>query len=314
MIGPIDAEQAIETMLLKGAAIMREAVEIYRPIAVFAAYSGGNDSVTTTHFACTNYSAEVFHGNTMTGLKLTREHVHKTCNRFGWRLHEKFATPQGPPSCMYTKGKRLPFDAAKSLPFGKWIDGGRTSYEESVLNFGFPGPAQHGLMFNRLKGRSVAKLIAQAKTGHHRRSHVLIVSGIRHDESSIRAGYKRAIQKDGSAIWVNPFYWQTKYDFELYRQEFGLPRNPVTDRIGISGECNCGCFAKPGERQLIASIDPDKSAEIDELQKRVNDIGFPWGWGERPPAWFTKKDDQPTLFDTKDFRPMCVGCERRSAG
>lgn len=315
----MDAEQIAEAMLLQGAGIMREAIETYRPIAIFAAFSGGNDSIVSTHFACTNYSADVVNCNTKTGVQRTVEHMRATCARHGWKLHEKHAEPSGQPAYMYRGRKpdrvRVPFDPAVALPFGKWIEGS-SAYEEYVFNFGFPGPAQHGRMFDRLKGRSLERLLAETKRGHHRRSHVLFVSGIRKDESARRAGYNRAIQKDGSAVWVNPFYYQNKYAFEVYRQEFGLRRNPVSDCIGISGECNDAAYAKPGEKEKLRSVDAGLVARIERTEEKVRAIGFPWGWGERPPKEFRGKpcEDLPgqlTLFDVKDFQPMCVGCEYR---
>jgi 3'-phosphoadenosine 5'-phosphosulfate sulfotransferase (PAPS reductase)/FAD synthetase len=304
----IDDEQRIEAMLTRGASIMQAALEEFKPIAVFAAYSGGNDSVVSSHFACTNYAADVVHCGTRISLQKTRMHVIDTCEKFGWVLHQRLAQPEGKPK---------PLDP-KTLPMGFWQDA-RTAYEEIVLNYGFPGPAMHGRMYQRLKERPLARLVAQTKTGHSRRSHVMLVSGIRHDESWIRAGYKRAVQKDGGKVWVNPFYFQTAYDFEVYRQEFGLPRNPVSDRIGFSGECLCGAYAKPGEKELIRSVEPETIAYIEELERKVEYSGFPWGWGQKPPKWWTdQKADrlagqQPLFFDDipTGFEPMCAGCPRR---
>jgi hypothetical protein len=121
------------------------------------------------------------------------------------------------------------------------------------------------------------------------------------------------VQKDGSRIWVNPFYWNTSVDFEAYRQEFALPRNPVKDHIGISGECLCGAFAKPAEKEAIRSVDPTMGAYLDSLECRVRDNGYPWGWGESIPTWWQDMNrGQGFLFALDPtFRPMCVGCKLR---
>jgi 3'-phosphoadenosine 5'-phosphosulfate sulfotransferase (PAPS reductase)/FAD synthetase len=315
-----ETEAAVDAMLVRGKEIMLEAFRIAKPIALFALYSGGNDSIVSTHFACTNYRPRVLHCGTTIGIQQTKGHVRGVCSRFGWDLLMEQAIVQGPPSFSWSKdaaGKRIkvPFDPFL-LPSGAWTDGA-TAYEEAVLNYGFPGPGQHGRMYQRLKERSLDRVVSDAKKDHERNRNVLLVSGIRHDESAIRAGYKSAIQKDGCKVWVNPFYFQTAADFEAYRHEFGLPRNPVSKRIGISGECLCGAFAKPGELELVRSVEPETAAAIDELSARVQANGFPWGWGERPPAWWIRdqrdrKSGQLGLLDDgPTFQPMCVGCPHR---
>lgn len=85
------------------------------------------------------------------------------------------------------------------MPRGKengWVEG-NTTYEEEIFNFGFPGPPQHFKMFTVLKRRPIEKYIKRIKTFYRRNECILLITGIRHDESSIRAGYKAAIKKEG---------------------------------------------------------------------------------------------------------------------
>lgn len=313
---------AIAEMIVKGLGIVQEAIDLYKPVAILAAFSGGNDSIVSTHFGATEFGATVVHCNTGTGLKKTRQHIQTVIDRFGWPMVEGFARPEGKPKKMNPK-TRLPEDG--------WMDG-ETAYEEYVLNFGFPGPAQHKRMFQRLKERALDRIVQEIKSKHGRRSLVAIISGIRHDESAQRAGYKRAIHKPDNRpnVWINPFYWNTAADFEMYRQEFGLPRNPVKSIIGISGECNCASYAKPGEKELIRQVEPEYADYLDCLEIRVRARGFPWGWGERPPEWWTDfvlgqeflfpmdgsdfGDDELELGhddSEPEFMPMCVGCPSR---
>jgi len=65
----------IESMIAQGHAIMREAIELYKPIAIFAGFSGGNDSIVATHFACENYEAASIHANTQIGIEASRQHA-----------------------------------------------------------------------------------------------------------------------------------------------------------------------------------------------------------------------------------------------
>jgi len=305
-----DSEQRIERMLAKGHAIMREALDTYKPVAIIACYSSGNDSIVSTHFAATNYSAKVGMVNTRIGVQKSIQHAITTCAKLGWDMEMKFADPEGKPK---KKKDGSPWDE-KRLLSGRWTDG-ETAYEEAVLNFGFPGKSQHSRMYIRLKERSFNAFKRDAKVGHSRNDNVMFVSGVRADESVIRAGYKTAIQKNQSAVWVNPFYYATAADFALYREEYGLPINPVSKQIGISGECLCGAFAKPGEKELIRQIEPETVDYIESLESRCKELGLPCRWGESP----VKERDlagQTLLFqdlygETSDFMPACVGCIRR---
>lgn len=175
----------------------------------------------------------------------------------------------------------------------------------------------HGVMFANLKGRPIARFMAGLKAGHKRSARVMFVSGVRHDESARRAGYKSAVTKVKAQVWVNPFYFRSAADFAAYRDEFGLPANPVKRLCGISGECCCGAFGKPHvERPAYRQIDPAFADYLDALEVRVREAGFPWGWGESPPAWWlAERADaecgQRYLFDaaeTPRFQPTCVGC------
>jgi hypothetical protein len=295
-------EAYIDRMIVQGRKITDEAVATYKPDAIIAAFSGGNDSIVSTHFAVEQYGATVVHCDTGIGIRKTRSHVDNTATRYGWDLRVSHASPSGKPG---------PLDPS-SLPVGRWTDA-ETAYEEFVLNHGFPGPAQHGRMYQRLKERPLLRVARELRSGRAKK--VLVISGIRHDESSVRAGYKRAIQAPPKTflVWTNPFYYHTAMDFESYRDEFGLPRNPVKARVGISGECLCGAYASEGEKELVRSVEPETAGYLDRLEDRVRANGFPWGWGEQPPkAYLDSKRGQMFMFPTLvGFEPMCVGCARK---
>lgn len=305
------AEERMEKMLKSGRKIMREAIEEYKPVAIFAGFSGGNDSVVVTHFACTEFGATAIHANTMIGVEKSRQHARDTAAKWGWGFSEKYAESSGPPK---KKKDGSPFDP-KALPTGEWQDGD-TRYEEFCFNFGMPGPGQHPRMYQILKERVFEAYKRDAKAGKHRRSTVMFVSGVRHDESAIRAGYKTAVKKIGSSIWVQPFYWHTKHDFAMYRDEFGLPRNPVSDIVGISGECLCGTMGDRAELDAVAKIEPETTAYIHRLEEKCKSLGLPCLWATRPqkPKSSSADKNQLELFgNTPEFQPACVGCIRRNS-
>lgn len=312
-----DPEARIDLMIADGKRIMAEAIATYKPVAIVAAFSSGDDSIVSTHFAMTNYSdAFVFNADTLIGLAPSRCHLRNVCAKSKWQLEVGDAYAEGPPKRMRENGKLVPFDAA-ILPSGKWVDGA-TAYEELCLNHGFPGPGMHARAYQRLKERPITRMLRRlGASGAASKPKVLLVSGIRHDESSRRAGYKRAHAAGRYGdVWVNPFYYHTAADFELYREEFGLPRNPVKRQCGISGECCCGAFGDAiVERQAYRAVDPEMADRLDTLEARVRSNGYPWGWAERQPSWFARKrqderSGQCVLFDLypPEFQPMCVGC------
>jgi 3'-phosphoadenosine 5'-phosphosulfate sulfotransferase (PAPS reductase)/FAD synthetase len=224
------------------------------------------------------------HINTGIGIERTREFVRETCGDSGWSLREEKTTQ---------------------------------SYEDLVLERGFPGPAMHGKMYNRLKERPIRRVVSEAKCGHSRTACVMIVSGIRHDESAIRTGYQRAISKVGSQVWVNPLYWSTIDVFRAYRERHKLQPNPVSAKLGFSGECLCGAHADKGELDRIEFVCPQTAAYLRDLESRVRQAGFPWGYESGPPRWWLDQQrGQGLLGDWFDDAPqckpgpMCHSCEK----
>ena len=290
----------VEQMTEQASIIVRQVMAEFDISHVVAAFSGGDDSIVSTHWAMDYFpDAVVMIGDTQIGIEKTRKHQTACCERFGWKYHRVSPAPEGAPP-NWSK---------------YWVDG-NTSYEEFVLNHGFPGHAQHHRMYQRLKQRAFRKIkpiLGKAKRG----SRIMVVSGIRQDESSIRAGYKRAYAEEKSErfVWVNPFYYSSATDFEAYSQEFGLPRNPVKQLCGISGECCCGAHAVPGEREAYRIAEPAFADYLDALEARVMQA-FPWGWECGPPKWYIDQNrGQKFLFDVsenqKTFMPAFVGCVRK---
>jgi len=309
-------EQKIEQMIDAGRKITADAIEQYKPIAIFGGFSGGDDSIVATHFAVSEFGAAAVHCNTLTGMETNRQHIDRVVDRLGWHLIEQHAVALGPPKSTRTQinGKRLdtPFNPA-SLPTGRWQDG-ETAYEEYCYNFGMPGPGQHGRLYQRLKERSFNAIRREAKQGQSRNATVMMITGIRRDESAIRAGYNRAVSKVGGTVWVNPFYWFDASSFELYRQEFGLPRNPVKPVVGISGDCLCGTMGSRDELELVGRLEPKRKVYIQGIEMQCESLGLPCKWATRPEKKQKTDELQLMLFGAEPtWQPACVGCSRRSA-
>ena len=183
-----------------------------------------------------------------------------------------------------------------------------TSYRELVLERGFPGPAMHYKMFQRLKERCLEQ-VRNELVGNPRRERVLFIAGRRRAESRRRANIP-LWEVDGSVIWASPIAMWTKEDMVMYRalaQRDGdpVPFNTVADALGMSGECLCGAFAQDGELERIRCWYPETAQEIDALEADVRAAGIPepfckWGHGKGKP--------------TEKTGPLCTSCDLRQLG
>ena len=240
----------------------------------YALFSGGDDSLTATHFAMTYSHAQcVLHINTgisakKDGKSVPLEFVKWTCAKYGWPLRVEV-----PPTL---------------------------SYREFVLKWGFPGPGYHSVIYAWLKERAIRKVIRETKTSFRER--VGLINGVRAQESTRRMGYGEAIHREGCQLWIAPLYSWSKMDCVRYIERHGLTRSPVVELLHMSGECLCGAFAHENELKEIALWYPETVAEIEALQKEAEAAGKYCKWGERPPGKRERKSK---------FMPMCAGCAVR---
>lgn len=228
-------------------------------------FSGGNDSTTLGHIF-RHRVTHVIHANTTIGIEETRVFVRDTCKAWGLPLIEKVAP---------------------------------TSFRELVIERGFPGPAMHFKMYQRLKERCLRAALRDLVSNPYR-ERVVFVAGRRRQESARRADVALS-ERDGSAIWVSPLAFWTSLDMNTYRTTHDVPRNTVSDTLHMSGECLCGAFAHRGELDEIGYWFPAMKAEIEALEAEVRSAGHPepyctWGHGQGKPS---------------QSGPMCSSCDAR---
>jgi 3'-phosphoadenosine 5'-phosphosulfate sulfotransferase (PAPS reductase)/FAD synthetase len=290
---------SLEDAVDRARSILRDAISEYRPVEVLAGFSGGHDSLVTTHFTLGELEhASSLHINTGIGIDATRRFVRETAMLRGWDLI---------------------------------ISKAEASYEDLVLGKvetypgGFPGAPMHPVMYRRLKERPLHKTAMMLRSHYSRQTRgkrwVMVATGVRGDESAIRTGYKEAVRADAehSILWVNPFYWATADHFKAYRSAHDLPVNPVCLTLGFSGECLCGAHADVGELLRIRMVEPETADRIEALQRRSAEAGFPWGYEDNgPPKWFRDQKRGQAFFDfhqasKADHRPMCHNCEKVKA-
>lgn len=260
--------------------VLDAAISGFKPVAIFALFSGGHDSLTSTHFAASHLGERltgVAHINTGFGIGETRRFVRQTCVDMGWRLLEYKAIEN-------TKADGSPDPMI---------------YRELVLKHGFPGPQSHKFMYQYLKERQLRRLIRDYKK--QRTDKIMLISGVRFSESSRRMGNIELLHQEGASIWVSPLAEFESIDQQRYMAQFSLPENPVKKLLCMSGECLCGAFARKNELEEIRLWFPKTAARIDRLNEEVLAAGHKHKWGEWKP-----KDRMAAKNDL--VLPLCVSC------
>jgi 3'-phosphoadenosine 5'-phosphosulfate sulfotransferase (PAPS reductase)/FAD synthetase len=128
-------------LLMRASWVIEEALARHNPSHVFGLFSGGHDSLCSTHVASGHPSfSGAVHIDTGIGIRETRLFVEQTARRQGWPLH------------VYTPDAK--------------------TYDELVLDKGFPsGPKSHNAMYYWLKqtsGASTGSGLQAAPEGPHR--------------------------------------------------------------------------------------------------------------------------------------------------
>lgn len=263
-------------------------------------FSSGHDSYTACKVASlhSKFDGRVYHIRTGIGASAAFEFAQEVCRHERWTLQE-FAS--------------------------------KSTYEMFVRERGFPGPGMHQWAYVRLKERCVRMMCAMhtkdlpvkrrsrnGVTGMFSRTvkrNVALITGCREQESDRRMGTVAPLkigetQKDGKIVnkyryWVAPCHNWSSEDQLLFMDAYDLPRNPIKmTPIGMSGECFCGAFAKPGELDMIRRYAPDVAQEIDRLAVIAKACGKHSVWGTRP--------DRRKGVVIAQTGPLCNSCDIRS--
>jgi 3'-phosphoadenosine 5'-phosphosulfate sulfotransferase (PAPS reductase)/FAD synthetase len=257
----------------------------HEPVATVCLFSGGHDSTVLAHRCRDHYEALAFI-DTGTAIPGVREFV------------ESYAEWLGKPLRILESGdayRRLVLGLHKENPPPEWRP------------YGFPGPAGHNRAYNQIKERQLRKLRADLQDGHRRGARVLMLSGIRRAESQRRKG-RPEISFHGSIVFANPLIDWTAREMLAYRHDHGLPESEVAALLHRSGECNCGSFAAPGEREQLQALWPEWFDEtIASLEREAEAAGIgSCRWGER-----TVIDSADTPEDGLQLwneQPLCADC------
>lgn len=255
--------EPFDGMKLDAEQVLIDAIVEHDPRKVFALFSGGNDSAVLVSWVKRTIGhkldAAVFI-DTGTALPGVREFV------------EAFCANRHLPLLIYSAGD---------------------AYDLMVRERGFPGPAAHRYAYVRLKERQVDALVRDHK--QRRSDRVMLLTGVRRSESVRRMGTTEPVRRDGAQVWVAPLIDWTDADMRAYRAANGMEQSDAAALLHRSGECNCGAFAKPGERDELRSLYPTW------FEQRIAPLEAATGqtWGDRH-----QHEKAPA-----NAGPMCSDCQ-----
>jgi len=241
----------------------------------YTLFSGGHDSLTSTHEAMEYGEAEkVVHVDTGIAIPEAQQFVRKTCDRLDWPL--EFVSSE--------------FD-----------------YEDIVLENQFPGPAVHIIIYSKLKERALRNIARW-----HDNSQPILMTGVRRDESNRRFRNVKPYQQGDMWMWHANIHDFTRADVENYIDDYGLRRSPVKQKYHHSGECLCGAFGNRTEELAVLEAHyPETAERIMALENRVQtrhgdeDPRSYWAHGR-----MSSVDLRALLADNDESQMMlCASCE-----
>jgi 3'-phosphoadenosine 5'-phosphosulfate sulfotransferase (PAPS reductase)/FAD synthetase len=258
----LPASIRLDSLIRGSHALIDEAVKTYKITSLWAAFSGGHDSLTATHVASLHPLFKgIVHIDTGTGLKETRQFVEDVCSRYGWQMIVKKPA---------------------------------TTYEMLLVRYGFPGPHMHQEMYKYLKERPLRQArTAARKLDGNKKPTLALISGMRSQESKRREKNTQPMDKGKEGIWISVIHNWAALDCSDYIKAFNLPRSEVKAKMHMSGECYCGSFARPGELKELEFWYPYQAERIkawQELVATTNRLGLAsipekhcqWGHGGKP--------------------------------
>ncbi len=289
------AEINIEERITEAHSILDQAIgkcsgkEIKGIIILF---SGGNDSTVLAHIF-KDRATHAAHANTGIGVEQTRQFVRDTCASWELPLLERHP-PEG--------------EGYRELVLGGCMIKTGPHKGGQIWGKGFPVPSTHWMMYQRLKERALNQIRRELIT-NPRKERVLFLAGRRAGESARRKHLATAdpVEFRGSTVWVSPIVQWSNEDLTAYRKLFpDMPRNEIADILHMSGECLCGCFARPGqlaEFEFLGNLFGNESIleavqTIREMETEAAERGL------INPTWGAGNWKKPSRSG-----PLCSSCE-----
>lgn len=258
------------------------------PDHIYAAVSGGDDSITALHFASHADEIEldgVVHMDTGIGVRKSRSFVKEQCEKMGLDL-----------VVLGNSNARF----------------GHERYEHLCKSHGFPGanPIAHSNMWKNLKDKPLGKF---------RRSldgDVALISGVRKHESDNRYEHlgNNGVQEVSGITWASPLVDFTDTDLQTYRNHHDIDENPVAALLCTSGECMCGAYGDRNNLPLLKQYFPEVTQQIFALEWDVLDRVARGEIPKEYALWAHGSVDEgeyEARTDAQQTGLMCSDCDER---
>jgi len=225
----------------------------------YVAYSGGKDSGIVLDFISKEYPHNfkgVIFVDTGISTNMTLDFVKNYCKEHNYKLNLLH-----------------PYDVKRKKESKYGHPGDPFTFENLVLNFGFPKASGHNVTMAWLKYYPMRKFIHQKIKDNENPA---IISGVRKKESkrrSKRKAYSNHINHDSYMTFICPLFYKSNNWVSEYSIKNNIKRSGVYNTLHISGDCLCGCFAKKSELKLLEMFHPEVFAEIKRLEKLVKEKG-----------------------------------------
>lgn len=268
--------------------ILDESLRVYKPSTIILSFSGGYDSMVSSHIGAKWAKYHAHSANVITVSADT------TISADGWR---NFVTSTA-------KALSLPrFSIRNTTHFDEW--------SKRMINKGYTyRKSQHKINFYYLKQVVFRALIQEYKK--HRTDRIMFINGVRRAESSDRQSTPEHTRQ-GSGVFVNPIVYWTDEQVTAYRYKYNMPENPFYETVGNSGDCLCNWHTQ----NSLDDLRQHSPATAQRIEPIHNGCKAKWGYGygETPRnGTFTEGAGvQMSLFDLKgsDETPnLCTGCTR----
>ena len=273
----------MDVELMESQQILTAAIDEYKPRALISLFSGGYDSMITTH---------LLHRLDTHGLPIQVWSIDTQLSADGWRD--------------YVTGVAAAFGWHFSIYDNKK---GFKQFVESVREKGCPrSRAMHTYVFQKLKERGIDAIHVMNKS--QRSDKTLFVSGMRRAESDYRqnADEMSRIGKSNKIFCAPIVHWGND-QCNWYRVENELPDNPFYDTVKGSGDCQCnwGNFIT---LRTLKRYSPKLATGNVALLDRISRELHGYGWDGKPSAqaeFWEDKDGEGEL--SSPF--LCQNCSRR---
>lgn len=123
---------------------------------------------------------------------------------------------------------------------------------------------------------------------------------------------KLLTDKDGdNRVWLNAILHWPKDATEDYAALHGIEKSVVSAKLGMSGECCCGAYAAPGERDRLKMHFPEHEDWISWMERQVEEAGKWSHWGAQAPKKLPEWENMPGLDPEDEL--MCGDCKPKEA-